>query len=48
MCRNREKSGVVLAAFGAGLLAATILPTKWTLLLLAAALVWLGYSSCKR
>jgi len=44
MCRKRDKSGAVMAAFGAGLLAATILPTKWTLLLLAAAIVWIGCS----
>ena len=47
MCRKQGTNGLALAAFGAGLLAATVLPTKWTLLLLAAAVVWLG-ASCKR
>ena len=45
VCKNRTGVGVVAAAFGAGLLVATVLPVKVTLFVLAAALILLGCSS---
>lgn len=45
VCKSRTGVGVVAAAFGAGLLVATVLPMKVTLFILAAALILLGCSS---
>ncbi len=42
------KTGVTCVAFGAGLLAATILPTKCVLVLLAFALISVGCSCSKK
>ncbi len=45
MCKSKTSAGVVAAAFGAGLLVATVFPMKVTLFILAAALILLGCSS---
>jgi len=45
MCKSRTSVGALSAAFGAGLLVATVLPVKVTLFILAAALILLGCSS---
>lgn len=52
-CRNRGKrhndsNGWLFAAFGIGLLACTILPSKLMVVLLAAALILCGVSCGKR
>ena len=47
MCK-RGSVGGYCAAFGAGLLAATLLPEGWILFVLAAALIVVGCGSCKR
>lgn len=46
--RNACKTGVTCAAFGAGLLTATILPTKFVLVLVAVALIITGCSCAKK
>ncbi len=46
--RNTCKTGVTCAAFGVGLLAATILPSKCVLVLVALALIVAGCSCSKK
>ena len=45
MCNSKTGTGIIAAAFGAGLLVATVFPIKVTLFILAAALIILGCSS---
>ncbi|MBQ1950773.1 MAG: hypothetical protein II363_04180 [Clostridia bacterium] len=47
-CRNNTGAGVCFAAFGVGLLACCVLPTKCIVVLLGAALVCCGLSCTKR
>lgn len=47
MCHS-SRIGGYSAAFGLGLLVATVLPSKFLLFVLAVVLVILGLSSCKR
>jgi len=46
--RRNSGNGLVFAAFGVGLLACTVFPTKLVVLLLGAALVLCGCSCSKR
>lgn len=46
--RQRRSPMAAYAAFGGGLLACAVLPTKWLVVLLAAALVLCGLSCGKR
>lgn len=46
--RNGNKSGVACAAFGAGLLTAIILPSKFVLVFVAVALIIVGCSCNKK
>lgn len=48
MCRRKSNVGGYCAAFGAGLLVASIFPSDAILFLLAGALVLLGLVSVKR
>ena len=45
---NRNNTGCGVAAFGAGLLIATLFPVKFILVVVAAILVLAGMSACKR
>lgn len=45
---NRHNTGCGVAAFGAGLLIATLFPVKLILIVVAAILILAGLSACKR